>query len=85
MANMKYTIMRTSEGCLIMKKIVIIALLVVVVIVVVIVAFMAYNLVQFECYHPDYSLETKIYLEAFLGMDCNLDGLRKELEGKFTR
>jgi uncharacterized protein YxeA len=52
-----------------MKKIVIIAL----VVVVVIVAFMAYNLVQYNCSHFDYSTETKVYLEAFLGMECTFD------------
>ena len=61
--------MRTTEGCLRMKKTVIIALLVVVVIV----AFMAYNLVQYNCSHASYSTETKIYLEAFLGMECTFD------------
>ena len=65
----KHTIVRNSEGCLRMKKIVIIALLVVVVIV----AFMAYNLVQYNCSHFDYSTETKVYLEAFLGMECTFD------------
>ena len=64
-------IMRASEGCLRMKKRVIIALLVVVVIG----AFLAYNLVQFNCSRY-YTTETKIYLEAFLGMDCNLDSYR---------
>jgi hypothetical protein len=61
--------MRTTEGCLRMKKTMIIALLVVVVIV----AFVAYNLVQYNCSHFDYSTETKIYLEAFLGMECTFD------------
>jgi hypothetical protein len=65
----RHTIMRTTEGCLRMKKTMIIALLVVVVIV----AFVAYNLVQYNCSHFDYSTETKIYLEAFLGMECTFD------------
>jgi hypothetical protein len=44
--------------------------LIIVSIIIVIVAFMAFNFFEYEC--KTYDTDTKIYLEAFLGMDCNL-------------
>ena len=46
------------------------ASLIVVSMIIVIVAFMAFNLFKYKC--KSYDTETKVYLEAFLGMDCNL-------------
>ena len=53
-----------------MKKIVISIIMVVVVIV----AFVAYNMVQYDCseLYSNYTTATKVKLEYFLGMDCEI-------------
>jgi len=51
-----------------MKTIVISTIMVVVVIV----ALVAYNMVQYKCLYSNYTTATKVRLEYFLGMDCEI-------------
>ena len=76
--------MLTRQGYVRMKTIVISTIMVVIV---AFVTFVAYNIVQSNCseYNSNYTTATKVRLEYFLGMDCEivrnyLRGINSELK-----